>query len=440
MNGTTLFGPPIGNGPPGSAGAPNSLAEMAACELAKRTTLRYERIRAVATGVQETAVVSVLLVIAIKFYHADERVKWLIPAGPSLGFLLSPAVVNFVSGRGWRATRAAAVLAFIGAAGYLSTVLFPDLPVFLIGSLVALVCGGALVPFLTQMYQDNYPEEERGKLFSSTTMIRIAVATVFSGLAGWFLNDHLDDYPWLMLVFATAYVVSSFCMGRCPSKPLVRVASAHPLHALHWVRDDPLFRMTLIVWMLVGFSNLMMHPMRVEYLGNAKYELALSPLQIMVYVNVIPNIVRLCLSPVWGYLFDRVNFFRMRIAINISFALGIFSFFTGGSFTGLLLGGIFYGIANAGGDLAWSLWVTKIAPPARVAEYMSVHTFCTGLRGVAAPLISYQVVSAAKGPEGMSLLGWCCGGMIVLASLLLIPEALSTKLRRSAPLTGEVSE
>jgi MFS family permease len=409
-------------------------------EAAKWTTLRYERIRAVATGIQETAVVSVLLVIAIKHFGADDRVKWLIPAGPSLGFLLSPAVVNFVSGRGWRATRAAAALAGLGAAGYLATVLFPTLPVFLAGSLVTLTCGGALVPFLTQMYQDNYPEEERGKLFSSTTMIRIAVSALFSALAGWFLNGHLDRFPWLMLVFAAALGVSSLCMARCPSKPLTRVASSHPLHALHWVRDDSLFRMTLIVWMLVGFSNLMMHPMRVEYLGNAKYELALSPLDIMLYVNVIPNLVRLVLSPVWGYLFDRVNFFRMRIAINISFALGIFAFFTGGSTAGLVVGGIFYGIANAGGDLAWSLWVTKIAPPERVAEYMSVHTFCTGLRGVAAPLISYQVVSAATGPGAMSLLGWCCGGMIVLASLLLVPEALSAKLKKSTPLTEEVSE
>ena len=29
---------------------------------------------------------------------------------------------------------------------------------------------------------------------------------------------------------------------------------------------------------------------------------------------------------------------------------------------------ILFGISNAGGDVAWSLWVTKFAPAARVAD------------------------------------------------------------------------
>jgi len=36
------------------------------------------------------------------------------------------------------------------------------------------------------MYQDNYPEKERGRLFSKTFMIRIATAVIFSYLAGLF--------------------------------------------------------------------------------------------------------------------------------------------------------------------------------------------------------------------------------------------------------------
>ncbi|NDF01570.1 MAG: hypothetical protein EB034_25395, partial [Verrucomicrobia bacterium] len=50
----------------------------------------------------------------------------------------------------------------------------------------------------------------------------------------------------------------------------------------------------------------------------------------------------------------------------------------------MALGAVIFGVSNAGGDVAWSLWVTKFAPPERVADYMSVHTFFTGVRGVAA--------------------------------------------------------
>src|SRR5262249_44070166 len=153
------------------------------------------------------------------------------------------------------------------------------------------------------------------------------------------------------------------------------------------IREDKTFRNALIAWMLVGFANLMMVPLRVEYLANPRYGVLLDnkPLAaglIAVLTGVIPNLARLAMSPGWGQLFDRVTFFVLRIALSPGFAVAILAFFTGNSLVGLIAGAIIFGISNAGGDLAWSLWVTKVAPPHRVAHYMSVHTFLTGLRGV----------------------------------------------------------
>ena len=48
-------------------------------------------------------------------------------------------------------------------------------------------------------------------------------------------------------------------------------------------------------------------------------------------------------------------------------------------------------ISGAGADVAWSLWVTKFAPPERVADYMSVHTFFTGVRGFLAPVTASKM-------------------------------------------------
>jgi hypothetical protein len=197
------------------------------------------------------------------------------------------------------------------------------------------------------------------------------------------------------------------------------------LHALRFVRDDLTFRRTLISWMLMGTANLMMYPLRVDYLANPKYGLVLIPATIALLNGVIPNAARLLLSPVWGRLFDRMDFFALRMVINVGFAVGILAFFTGTSMTGLVIGAIVFGISNAGGDIAWSLWVTKVAPPDRVAEYMSVHTFFTGVRGTIAPFAAFYLVESVP----IAWMGAICAGLIVLASLLLIPEMRAMRSR-----------
>jgi MFS family permease len=295
---------------------------------------------------------------------------------------------------------------------------------------------------MTQIYQENYPERERGKLFSRTFMIRIATAAVFSELAGRFLTGNLEFFRWLLVVFATAFTLAAFCLAEIPSRPLTASGGTHPFRALRFVRDDALFRRTLIMWMLMGFANLMILPLRVEYLANSKYGVtwngaALTTAQIALLVGVIPNLARLIMSPIWGRLFDRMNFFILRIVLNSGFALGMLSFFGGDHVAWLGLGAIIYGISNAGGDVAWSLWVTKFAPPERVADYMSVHTFFTGLRGVLAPVVAFWLVEHFS----VTAISWLGAMMIVFATLLLIPEIKFGKTARpAAALTEEVSE
>jgi hypothetical protein len=213
--------------------------------------------------------------------------------------------------------------------------------------------------------------------------------------------------------------------------------SAHPLHAWRFVLQDRLFRQTLICWMLMGFANLMMLPLRVEYLANPQYHLALTAGMIALLTGVIPNVARLILSPVWGYLFDHVNFFGLRVALNIGFALGTLTFFMSDSMAGMVGGAIIFGVSNAGGDVAWSLWVTKFAPPDRVADYMSIHTFLTGVRGVAAPLLAFSLAS----PRSLGILATVSVTLIFAATLLLIPEIkFGRKARPSAVLVEELSE
>ena len=405
-------------------------------------TYRYEKWRALAAGIIESAATLFLLLIAVRWYHAGPFAKALVAGGGSVGLLCAPLLVQRVEFYRWPVAKAAAWLASLGAITFLLMALVPALPVFVLGSVIALTTSSVAIPLLTQIYQENYPAHERGKLFSRTMMLRIAAAALFSHLGGRALSGHIGQFRWLLVIFAASSAMAAFCLSRCPSRPLTASGGAHPFHALGYLREDRIFRQTIISWIFLGFATLMMAPLRVEYLANPRYgvrlhDQLLTAGQIALLTGVIPNVARLCLNPIWGWLFDRMNFFVLRITLNFGFMLGIASFFATGSLAGLVAGAILFGISNAGADVAWSLWVTKFAPPERVADYMAVHTFFTGTRGLAAPVAAFYLVSRLS-PH---VLGWVSVGLIVIASLFLVPEIKFGKTARpGAALVEEVSD
>jgi MFS family permease len=409
---------------------------------ATELTYHFERQRAVSAGIIESAGTTFLLLIAVRQFHAGQIAKALVAAGPSIGLFASPLVVSIVSRYGWPTAISASRLFAAGGALFLTAALCPILPVYLVACSLGLAASASAIPLLTQIYQENYPERERGQRFARTVIIRIGTAALFGEMAGRALTVDIGHFRLLLFVFTAAFAFASYCLARCPSRALAKAEGTHPFQALRFVRDDPMFRLTLICWMFMGFANLMMLPLRVEFLANPKYGVTLygQPLEagtIALLTAVIPNVARLILSPVWGHLFDRMNFFVLRVILNAGFIIGILAFFTGRSWSGLILGAIVFGISNAGGDVAWSLWVTKFAPPERVADYMSVHTFFTGIRGIAAPMVAFHLASRVS----FGTLGWISASLIFCAILLLLPEIkFGRKARRASALVEEVSD
>jgi MFS family permease len=405
-------------------------------------TFRYEALRAIAAGIIETASTTFLVLIAVRWFEAGPLAKGLVAAGSGLGYVMSPVIVSRVEAMRVPVAVAASRLSLMAAGALALSALVPGEALFVLTSMVAVAASGATSPLLTQIYQDNYPDASRGRFFSRTVMIRIVSAAAFSAGAGYLLTLDIGYFRLLLATFAGALAFSSWCLSHVPSAPLHLSGGRHPLRAFKFVRDDRVFRTTLISWMFMGFANLMMLPLRVEYLANPKYALALRPDTIAFLTGVVPNIARLVMSPLWGWLFDRMNFFVMRMTLNLGFAIGIVSFFASDTTLGFVLAAITFGISTAGGDVAWTLWVTKVAPPARVADYMSVHTFFTGVRGLFAPMTGFALVAHVP----MTTMGWFAFASIIVGSLFLVPDARRGGLigrgptRPVAPGAGEPGE
>jgi hypothetical protein len=356
--------------------------------------------------------------VAVQAYQAGAVEKALIAAAGNVGMLTAPLVVQTVERMRWPTSRAAAAIAVLGGACFMAAAIISTLSAFVLLSVAGVACTQAVVPLMTQVYQDNYAPRQRGKYYSRALVLRVAASSIFAQLAGMYLTNDIQWFRWLLVIFAVAFWVAAFFFWRIPSCALALSGSTNPFRAVHYVLKDRVFTWTLGVWMVMGFANLMMTPMRIEYLANPIYGLRLDAQTVALLTSVIPGIARLVMGPLWGWLFDRANFFVLRMVLNVGFALGIATFFTGNSTFGLVAGAAIFGVAASGGDLAWSLWVTKFAPAARVADYMSVHTFLTGVRGVVAPMVAYQLLNSMS----LGVLSWISAVLIVLATLMLIPE------------------
>ncbi|MGC6425439.1 MAG: hypothetical protein ACON5H_00405 [Akkermansiaceae bacterium] len=373
----------------------------------------------------ETVSTTFSILLADRVFGAGIWAKPSLVAIPSLGLFLSLFVVQGVRRSGLSINAALSLIFGMSAAGFtMAAMAGNDFKIYFAGMFFGLIGVTLNVPLFAQIYRKHYPDERRGKLFSMTAFIRKIFAIGGAFLFGWMLTQSLDSYPVVLGSYAVACLVMAGCVLGIEKVTLSKARAVELFDAFRHTAVDRPFRNLLVSWMVLGLGNLLCFSLFVEYITNKEYGYYLSERHVSVITTVIPEALFLIFILVWGRLFDRINFYVLRLLINLVFAVGILFYFLGDGLWALYIGIGFHGIARAGGNVAWSLWVTKFAKAENVAEYMSVHTFLTGCRGVIAPFVAFQM-AASIGPFWVGCLG---AGMIFVASGMIVP-AMQKSLR-----------
>ncbi len=370
-----------------------------------RRTQVVDVVRAVPAGVLVPIESTIVLTIAITQFEAAGWVKGVVAAAAGVGLLASPFVTAAARRHQRPVMVVAAAISVIGAAGF-ALAASGALALLVVGSVIGIAAISAPIPLQTATYERNFSVLDRGRRVGRGMAVRVAVGAA-----------------------AVALAAVALCQANVPSEPLAPVEGrTSPLPHFHLLGEDRQLRLTLIAWMLMGFGNLMLLPLRVEFLANPRYGIDADPAQITLLTVTVPSVVRLLCMPLFGGLFDRMSFFSARIMVNLLFALYVGAFFSGSSDLGLFLGAVAFGVGSAGGDLMWSLWVTKFAPPGRVADYMGLHTFFTGVRATCAPLLGFLVIERFD----LETVAWIAAALIIVSSMVLLPEARLERANRRA--------
>ena len=392
------------------------------------TTQKYDLRRNFFNGIVEASFSATALLVAIRHFEASDHAKSLIAGGSCLGFLLAPGFLLLIGKSKLPVSRICALLMLGTAIGILLSATANSAWVYAGWLLLACVLAGQVPSLMVHIYSRNYPSGQRGRKISGNLMLSAVVGAGTALTIGWVLDQDLNHFrPGAVVIFLFCTCTAYFHL-KIPSVPLKPDAGGLGKDLRHALKDRLFFWM-LTGWMLMGIGNLVTIPLRVEYLANPLYGIDASNTVVLAITLVVPLFTRVASIPVWGWAFDRFNLAFVRIAINLFFLFGLFLYFQTQNLVFLGLASALIGWATGGGTMAWTLWVTKVAPAGRESSYMSIHSFFTGVRGVPAPFVGYWIISTL----GPSQVGWTSVILIGMSSLIFLALSTDRRLKTATP-------
>lgn len=283
---------------------------------------------------------------------------------------------------------------------------------FFVPIAVAIMLSVAIVPALNSIYQTNYPDKERGRVFGwvvGGTSIATMVAALGAGaLMDWNAQSFRVIYPLagvLGLVSASLFyrirqrrLLASAQITRglpgvdAADGTLVWIGQArawgrdiggalrNPLQgAATAFREDPSFLRFEIGFMIYGIAWMMMQPVIPIFLVDTIH---VQYHQVGVARGVIYFTTMALFSPLAGRALDRwdaVSVAAVGFAVLATFPFammlshGIHSVY--GAFA-------LYGVGMAGANMAWTMGPILFAGKRDAAAYMGVHVTMVGIRGL----------------------------------------------------------
>ncbi len=392
-----------------------------------RRTFAAEAIRACAAGVLETALATFAIFLVVTRFDSGPAIKSLLIASPAFGLLGSLLVVPAVAKMRLRASYAAGCISLLSMVGFaVAAIGCESETAFVVGTCIGLGVIGMALPLQTHYLRINYPTSNRGRLFSATIFIRALTAMAVSWGFGVYLDRDPDRYPVLLWIFVAASGIAALCYFTIPSEPL-RSNGPGRIDFTSAVRlslKDSIFVQLLIAAMILGFGVLAANALRVDYLVNPEHGLEFDVKTVSLVTGIVPSAVRLGSTFFWGWLFDRIDFFKLRIVVNLVFLAGVILYFVWTDVRIILIGSALFGLARGGGEILFNLFVTKITAAENIADYMSVHTFLAGIRIFLAPFLGFFLVQYADVPAMVVV---CC--LLVAGSIVIIRGAAPERVR-----------
>ena len=129
-------------------------------------------------GVLSSGAQTFCLFIAIRFFNAGDTTKALIAASPFMGMFLSMLLLHYASLTNWKKSTWGALPSLITGFCLILAAWAPSFILFACLVIAGYICRSALLPFITDIYGDNYPSDKRAAYFSKPLLLSVGIAAL----------------------------------------------------------------------------------------------------------------------------------------------------------------------------------------------------------------------------------------------------------------------
>jgi MFS family permease len=386
---------------------PNPLGPERPLSRISRYTARYHMPAAALEGLV-AGVFTMNDIVLRKTFGASALLITLVVMAPPVSQLLAIVWGNIMEGRKKRPF----ILGF-GGAGRLAllAVAFASSAVaFSIPVIFSIAMAVAIIPALNALYQTNYPNVERGRVFGWIMSVTAITTIAASMTAGAILDVNHQAYRVIypvcgVLGFLAAYFYYRIRARRAALRARVerrarakgRLAQAVSFFQIDWLDDvqralrnplqgarmiyssDPNFLRFEIAFMIYGLAFMVMQPVIPIFLVD---EIQVQYSEAGFARGVIFWGAISVLSPFVGRLLDRWNAVRLSVYGFVILAFFPIAMALARSVPAVYASFAIYGVGMSAVNIAWTMGPILFAGNKDAAAYMGVHVTMVGIRGL----------------------------------------------------------
>ncbi len=290
--------------------------------------------------------------------------------------------------------------------------------IFAYGTYMMLQVG--TVPAWMEILKRNVPKEQREKTFSYIQAFCYMGGGFLPFLIGGLMDSYTEAWRWLFPVAALIGLSSDFIQRKIPKERVVspeekkRITDhlAKPWkEAFRILKERPDFTRYQIGFMGVGAGLMVIQPALPVFFTDI---LKLSYTELSVAITLAKGFGFAIASPWWGKKLNRADIFNLSGAIACFAALfPCLLYFAEMHLVWLYTAYFFYGIAQAGQELAWNMSGPIFSKEEDSSLYTSINVMAIGLRGAVIPLMGSILVTSLSStfPLGVGSLLCLMGGL-----------------------------